>query len=95
MTPEAKVKKEIRTVLDTLPGCWYFMPAASVYGRRGVPDFVGLWHGRFFAIEAKSSTGKTTKLQDREIERITAAGGVVGVCRSGDDARELMEGLCS
>lgn len=93
MTPEAKVKAEIRKVLDAVPGLWYFMPAASIYGRRGVPDFIGLHQGRFFAIEAKSDVGKTTRLQDREIERIAAAGGVVGVCRSGGDAEELLRGL--
>ena len=75
MTPEAKVKKKIKLILDSVPGCYFFMPPANGYGRAGIPDFVGCLNSRFFAIEAKAGKGKTTALQDREIEQIKSCGG--------------------
>lgn len=93
MTPEGKVKTQIKRVLDTLPRCWYFMPQAGIYGKRGIPDFVGTIDGKFFAIEAKSHTGKTTPLQDLTHIEIRAAGGAVAVCRSGAEAIEFLKML--
>jgi len=76
MTPEAKVKKQIKQILEEL-NVWFFMPPANGYGRAGIPDFIGCLRGQFIAIEAKAGKGKTTALQDREIQRIKDAGGFV------------------
>lgn len=73
-TPEAKVKKQIRAVLDRLH-IYYAMPIGTGYGNSGVPDFLCCHKGRFVAIEAKAGKGKTTALQDAHIERIRKAGG--------------------
>jgi len=89
MTPEGKVKAEIKKVLAEY-GCWYFMPAMNGYGRSGIPDFVGCYNGVFFAIEAKSASGKLTPNQEREIAAILAAGGRVVVARSAEAVREMM-----
>lgn len=80
-TPEGKVKDAIKAFLKSLPGCWFFMPVSNGMGAHGVPDFIGVYRGRFFAIEAKAP-GKeknTTPLQDRVIGLIRAAGGHVVV----------------
>ena len=76
MTPEAKVKQQIKQILKELD-LWYFMPPANGYGRSGIPDFIGCLKGRLIAIEAKAGKGKTTALQDREIQKIKDAGGFV------------------
>ena len=76
MTPEAKVKQQIKQILKEL-NLWYFMPPANGYGRAGIPDFIGCLKGRLIAIEAKAGKGKTTALQDREIQKIKDAGGFV------------------
>lgn len=73
-TPEKKVKDKVKKILDALE-CYYFMPATHGYGRSGVPDIVGCYKGRFFAIECKANGGKTTALQDRELRRIEKVGG--------------------
>ena len=73
-TPEAKVKKQIRTTLDKL-NIYYAMPIGTGYGNSGVPDFLCCYEGRFVAIEAKAGKGKTTALQDAHIDRIRKAGG--------------------
>lgn len=75
MTPEAKVKAKIKDILKEL-GCYSFSPIGGAYSSRGVPDIIGCLHGIFFAIEAKAGKGKTTALQDRELQRIRDAGGV-------------------
>ena len=73
-TPEALVKKKIRTALDA-HGVYYAMPIGTGYGNSGVPDFLCCVNGRFFAIEAKAGKGKTTALQDAHIEKIRVNGG--------------------
>jgi Holliday junction resolvase len=75
MTPEAKVKKQIRAILDE-EGVYYAMPMGTGYGNSGVPDFLCCVAGKFVAIEAKAGKGKTTALQDANIERIWKAKGV-------------------
>lgn len=47
------VKDDVKAILDSLPYCFYFMPAAGVFGIVGISDFIGLCNGRFFALEAK------------------------------------------
>ena len=75
MTPEAKVKVRLKDILKEL-GCYSFSPIGGAYSSRGVPDIIGCLHGIFFGIEAKAGKGKTTALQDRELQRIRDAGGV-------------------
>jgi Holliday junction resolvase len=75
MTPEGKVKAQVKKVLDEL-GAYYFPPATGGYGRSGIPDIVGCIDGLFFGIECKAQGGKPTALQQREISRITDAGGI-------------------
>jgi len=88
-TPESKVKKRVRSLLDAA-GAYHFMPPANGYGRAGVPDIVGCFHGRFFAVECKAGYNKTTPLQDRELEAINRTGGAAFVIR--EDTLDLLEG---
>jgi hypothetical protein len=77
-TPEAKVKKQIRKILDTTR-CYYAMPVGSGFGNSGVPDFLVCHQGTFVGIEAKAGKGKTTALQENNLKRIRDAGGVAVV----------------
>ena len=74
-TPEAAVKKKIRAILDEY-GAYYAMPIGSGYGNSGVPDFLVCYKGWFIGIEAKAGKGKTTALQDMNLEKIEKAGGI-------------------
>jgi Holliday junction resolvase len=74
-TPEVKVKKQIRKILDEL-GCYYAMPIGTGYGNSGVPDFLVCMKGRFVSIEAKAGKGKPTLLQEDNMRRIREAGGI-------------------
>lgn len=73
-TPEGKVKKEIKKVLDDLGAC-YFMPVSTGYGRAGVSDFIVCLNGRFVAIEAKAKGGKLTENQIKFLKGVDKAGG--------------------
>lgn len=74
-TPEVKVKKQIRKLLDEMHA-YYAMPIGTGYGNSGVPDFLICSGGRFIAVEAKAGKGKTTALQESHLARIRAAGGL-------------------
>ena len=74
MTPEAKVKKRVVDQLKSL-GAYYFYPVTGGYGSSGVPDIVGCYNGRFFAIECKAGTNKPTALQQKNIDAIRKSGG--------------------
>lgn len=80
MTPEARVKKDVKKMLDAM-SIYYFMPATYGFGRSGVPDFVCCLDGRFLGIECKAGDNKPTALQEREMTRIDDAGGFTFVVR--------------
>ena len=74
MTPEAKVKKVVTRQLKDL-GCYYFYPVTGGYGRSGVPDIVGCYRGKFFAIECKANGNTPTVLQSLNLKQIKDSGG--------------------
>jgi len=79
-TPEKKVKqKVVKYLKEYEKDIYYFFPATGGYGRSGVPDIVGCYKGKFFAIECKAGNNTTTKLQEFEINKINASGGVAWV----------------
>jgi Holliday junction resolvase len=94
MTPEAKVKKAVKALL-TMMGAYHFSPPANGYGRMGIPDIVGCYQGKFFAIECKAGRGKATELQMLELGQIQNAGGRAIIVNEEnlDDVRLMLETL--
>ena len=84
MTPEAKTKQRVRKILDDA-NVYHFNPFGGGYGRAGIPDIIACVNGFFLAIECKAGKGKTTALQDRELEDIRAAHGITLVVYDTDD----------
>lgn len=78
MTPEGKIKKRVKEILDEV-GAWYCMPVGSGYGKSAIPDFIICYQGYFLAIETKAGNKQATAIQAKEIERIKAAKGVAWV----------------
>jgi Holliday junction resolvase len=74
LTPEAKVKKKVKEILDQM-GVYHFSPMQNGMGRAGIPDIIGCLDGQFLGIECKAGRGTTTALQERELTRIQNAGG--------------------
>jgi Holliday junction resolvase len=75
MTPEAKVKKKVVEMLKHY-GAYYFQPVTGGFGRSGVPDLVACYKGKFIGIECKSGDKKPTALQQKNLDDISAQGGV-------------------
>lgn len=69
ITPEGKVKKAVKKILDDF-GAYYFFPVTGGFGRSGVPDIICCIDGKFVALECKAGKNTTTALQDREIDLI-------------------------
>lgn len=88
-TPEVKVKKQIRKLLDEA-GAYYAMPIGTGYGNSGVPDFLICHRGRFIAVEAKAGNNKPTALQEAHMARIRNNGGTALVVNE-DNLQELKE----
>ena len=90
-TPESKVKGKIKAILAK-HGVYYAMPIGTGYGNSGVPDFLCCVQGHFLAIEAKAGNGKTTALQDLELNRIHNAGGTTYIARESniDELQQLL-----
>lgn len=51
------------------------------FTRAGVPDIIACINGYFIAIELKTETGRVSKLQEYNIDRIRESGGVAIVLR--------------
>lgn len=79
-TPEGVVKDACTAVLKAA-GAYYFFPVTSGYGRSGVMDIVACYRGRFIGIECKAGANRPTALQESEMRKVEAAGGVTLVIR--------------
>lgn len=92
MTPEAKVKKAIKTFLTQLAHCWFCVPNAGGYGVAGIPDILVCYRGFFLAIEVKAP-GKlkgTTPLQQTQLRAINNA---MGFALVADDVRMVRDAI--
>lgn len=85
-TPHAKLRKEIADWL-TAQGAWVTVVHQSGYGRKGIPDLLCCWRGRFLAIEVKCGKDKPTPWQERELTAIANADGAAMVARNLDEVQ--------
>ena len=92
MTPESKIKALVKALLakyDIRPAKdagtfseaagWYFFPSQNGLGVKGIPDILGHYHGRFWAIETKAPGKEPTGFQALQIAAIRCSGGAVFV----------------
>lgn len=95
---EADLRKKVMAYLKSLPGGFFWINHQGPFAAtRGVSDILGVYHGRFFAIELKSPTGKhpVTKLQRIFLDRVIKAGEIGIVARSVEEIKDLINGLDS
>lgn len=91
-TPEGKVKARLKKHLDAM-GIYHFSPFQAGMGRAGIPDVIGCYRGLFVAFECKAGKGKTTALQERELNAIRTAKGLAFVINEEnvDNIKELLQ----
>lgn len=103
---EKRIETLILDFLNFLPGCFawknnnvgIYDQAKGKYRKpkgkhhyNGIPDILGIYKGRMLAIEVKTKSGKTSDEQSKFLHRIIREGGIAGVARSVDDAREIIK----
>lgn len=63
----------------------------SIHHLKGVSDILGIYKGRFLAIEVKSQTGVVSKEQKEFINNVNKEGGIAFVARSIEDVKKALE----
>lgn len=89
---EKDIQKKIMQYLKTVDG-YFFKIAQGPYSMIGIADIIGVYEGRFIALEVKAEKGKLTVLQDRFLRKVRSCRGVADVVRSVDDVRDVIEGI--
>ena len=93
MTPEGRVKKEVKSVLDIhKPSVYYEMNVPGGYGKSGL-DFIGVAWGLGFAIETKAARKTLSDRQEGTRTDLRAAGArvfeIIGEGQTGELAAWL------
>ena len=70
---------------------WWVKHHGSQYSKAGVPDLHITYFGRSIWVELKSAVGKPTELQLHTLGQIAKAGATVGIVRSVDELKALLE----
>lgn len=74
----------------TLIGAWWLKVHGHLGQRKGIPDIIACFKGRFYGIEVKTERGEASDDQLAEIARIRKAGGTAFVARRLEDVMERM-----
>lgn len=83
MTPEGKVKKAVKKLLDCYkPRLWYDMPVPTGRGKSTL-DFMGIVNGEPFAVETKAEGEKPTDRQLVTANELAEAGCAVFLVTAG------------
>lgn len=95
-TPEGKTKDIIKKYLKTFVeegSLYYFMPVQGKFAKKGVPDFLLCYKGKFIGIEAKADgkSDTTTALQELTISQIKIAGGIALVISNKLEMEKFVE----
>ena len=99
MTPETKIKRAICQWLRLKHVFIFTHDSVGIYDptrkrfrtnhdpfrKKGVSDVLGIWQGKFLAIEVKTPRTYATKEQKEFIEDVRANGGVAFIARSIED----------
>ena len=75
MAAEKQFENRVKSYLES-NGCWFLKTWSNGVQREGVPDLLVCCNGYFLGIELKAETGKPTKLQEFNIDKIRKAGGM-------------------
>ena len=92
MTPESKLKKELKQLLNDR-GAYWVAVAGGTYAKPGDPDIVACYKGRFIAIEAKTYEGSQSEWQKFRQSQVNSAQGIYTVVKTVDALSELLDTL--
>lgn len=87
---EKNIENKIKNYLKS-KGAYYFKHHGNQFSQVGVPDIIACYKGRFIGIEVKNETGRTSPLQDINLQMINQTGGYGIVARSVDNVKVILE----
>lgn len=88
---ESAIVNDIKKYLKSLDECFFWKEHGGMYGVAGIPDIICCYKGLFLAFEVKKPNGKVTKLQEKTIKEIRAAGGQAYVVRSVSEVKRIIQ----
>ena len=93
VTPEGRVKRDVKKYLSSLPLCWFYMPVQNGMGITGIPDILACINGRFVGIETKApgKLNTVTVNQAMQLDNIRKAAGFSIVVDSVHDLKIWLE----
>lgn len=105
MTPENRIKRDICHFLKSLQSFFFVVDRVGIfdpvrrayrsnkdpYRRKGVSDLLGIYRGRFMAIEVKVPKKYPSKDQKSFLQDVADAGGIAIVARSVEDVKKALE----
>jgi Holliday junction resolvase len=86
---EKELTQSIRNLLRNL-GVFHWKQIGSLGSPKGIADIIGIWEGKFLAIEVKTENGKLSTYQEDFLSAVKANNGIGIVARSVDD---VIDGL--
>lgn len=89
---EKSIENRIKAYLKSV-GAYCVKYHGNQFSQVGVPDLLVCYKGHFLGIEVKNETGKTSPLQDVNIQMICRAGGTSIVARSVEDVRKVIDNI--
>ena len=89
---EKNIENHIKRYLKS-KGAYYVKYFGNQFSQVGVPDILACYKGKFIGREVKNETGKTSPLQDVNLEQIKQAGGISLVARSVEDVKQVIDTL--
>ena len=87
---EKNIENKIKNYLRS-KGAYYVKYFGNQFSQVGVPDILACYRGRFIGIEVKNEKGKTSPLQDINLQQIAQAGGLSLVARSVEDVKFIID----
>lgn len=92
MTPESKLKRALKDLLNER-GAYWCAVAEGAYAKPGDPDIIACYKGTFIGIEAKTYEGTQSEWQKLREKMIVRAGGMYLLVRSVDDVAEVLDAI--
>lgn len=92
-TPEGRLTNRVRRYLKKVPTSYFFKVHGAASQVTGISDFIGVWKGKFVAIELKAPENKRgmTRRQQLFQKRVRKAGGIAFEARTLREVRNFFE----
>ena len=87
---ESEIKREIRAYLR-LRGIWHYNSWQGQFSEPGIADLIGIYKGRYLAIEVKVPGRKATDKQQAFLDRVREEGGIGFVAWSVEDVMGVLK----